>query len=140
MKKKCVAVLALFVSVLFINPALASVVAPATVPAESAEPAMANALDEFNSLTKKERKGRLKEVKKLVKEYKANKRDGLADDDNTILYAIIAVLLPPLAVYLKRETIDTSFWICFLLTLLFWLPGVIFALLIVFDVLGKKDV
>lgn len=43
---------------------------------------------------------------------------------------LFAILLPPLAVGLA-EGIGTSFWISILLTLLFWIPGVIYALIIV---------
>lgn len=42
-------------------------------------------------------------------------------------YIIIAILLPPLAVGLF-EGFHTPFWISILLTLLFWLPGVIYAI------------
>jgi uncharacterized membrane protein YqaE (UPF0057 family) len=41
--------------------------------------------------------------------------------------------LPPLAVYLKEGEVNSRFWISVILTLLFWIPGVIFALLVVFD-------
>jgi uncharacterized membrane protein YqaE (UPF0057 family) len=42
-------------------------------------------------------------------------------------------LLPPLAVYLHQGVINTKFWISILLTLCFWIPGVIYALLVVLD-------
>ncbi|MEZ4800109.1 MAG: YqaE/Pmp3 family membrane protein [Flavobacteriales bacterium] len=48
-----------------------------------------------------------------------------------MLLVIIALLLPPLAVYLSEGAINTNFWISLILTLLFWVPGVIFALYIV---------
>ena len=49
-----------------------------------------------------------------------------------LLLAILAVLLPPLAVFLKVG-LTKHFWINLILTLLFWLPGVIHAFLVVFD-------
>jgi len=49
-----------------------------------------------------------------------------------LLLAILAVLLPPLAVFLKVG-VTKHFWINLVLTLLFWLPGVIHAFLVVFD-------
>lgn len=55
------------------------------------------------------------------------------DNSNLLLLAILSFLLPPLAVYLVRG-IGNSFWIDLILTLLFWIPGVIFALIVVFDV------
>ncbi|NDK54396.1 YqaE/Pmp3 family membrane protein [Pontibacter sp. BT213] len=50
----------------------------------------------------------------------------------SIVEIILAVLLPPLAVFL-HDGIGTSFWISLILTLLFWIPGVIYALLVVTD-------
>ncbi|PZU11701.1 YqaE/Pmp3 family membrane protein [Sphingomonas sp.] len=44
---------------------------------------------------------------------------------------IAAVLLPPLAVYLARG-FGPAFWISAVLTLFWWLPGVIFALVMLF--------
>jgi uncharacterized membrane protein YqaE (UPF0057 family) len=43
---------------------------------------------------------------------------------------VAAVLLPPLAVYLARG-LGPTFWIGVLLTLFWWVPGVIYALAIV---------
>lgn len=48
-----------------------------------------------------------------------------------LLLVILAILLPPLAVFLV-DGIGTKFWISLILTLLFWLPGMIYALLVVF--------
>jgi uncharacterized membrane protein YqaE (UPF0057 family) len=45
----------------------------------------------------------------------------------TILALILAILLPPLAVFL-RFGLGPSFWIAVALTILGWLPGVVFAL------------
>ncbi|TAH03521.1 MAG: YqaE/Pmp3 family membrane protein [Sphingobacteriales bacterium] len=76
---------------------------------------------------------RIKEAKKELKKYKASKKDGNTskkETDQTLLI-ILCILLPPLAVYLKEEEINSKFWISLLLTLLFWLPGVIYALLVV---------
>ena len=91
-----------------------------------------DALKEFKSLSKHEKKGRIKEVKKTLKQYKADKRAGRAEpSDNTVLLVILAILLPPLAVYLHEGQINTKFWISILLTLLFWIPGVIYALIVI---------
>lgn len=51
-------------------------------------------------------------------------------DTDTLLLVILAILLPPLAVYLLKG-IGTEFWISVLLTLLFWLPGIIYALYLI---------
>ena len=109
------------------------------VPAASAlpvsnepDPATAkSAVSEFKNLSKKERKARIKEAKKELKAYKAAKRAGAEPSTNTLLLVILAILLPPLAVYLHQGEINTKFWISLLLTLLFWLPGVIYALIVI---------
>lgn len=54
-----------------------------------------------------------------------------------LLLAILAILLPPAAVFLKVG-IGTHFWISIVLTILGWVPGVIHAFLVVFDLLPKK--
>jgi uncharacterized membrane protein YqaE (UPF0057 family) len=92
------------------------------------------AVSEFNDLSKKEKKPRLKEVKKQLSLFKANKAKGMEADDRTILLVVLAIILPPLAVYLHQGAINTKFWISLLLTLLFWIPGVIYALLVVLGV------
>ena len=104
-----------------------------TAKTEPAPATVTTAVEEFRNLSKHERKSRIKEVKKLLKEHKADKRTGRAAETDIVLLAILAILLPPLAVYLKEEEINSRFWISLILTLLFWIPGVIFALLVVFD-------
>jgi uncharacterized membrane protein YqaE (UPF0057 family) len=73
----------------------------------------------------------LKEVKKEFKSYKKQKKAGKEPSTNTLLLVILAILLPPLAVYLHQGEINSKFWISLLLTLLFWLPGVIYALVVI---------
>jgi uncharacterized membrane protein YqaE (UPF0057 family) len=90
-----------------------------------------DALREFKSLTRVERKMRIAEAKKAVKEFKAQKAAGAAPSTNTLLLVILAILLPPLAVYLHEGVINGKFWLDLLLTLLFFLPGVIYALIVV---------
>lgn len=72
---------------------------------------------------------------KKIKALKQLKKQSKADDNADIalmLLVLLAILLPPVAVYMKRG-VGTPFWISIILTLLFWLPGIIYALLIVFD-------
>ena len=90
-----------------------------------------DALREFRSLSRVDRKMRMANVKKLIKEYKDEKKAGGEPSTNTLLLAILAILLPPLAVYLHEGTINDKFWLSVLLTLLLWLPGVIYALIVV---------
>ena len=54
-------------------------------------------------------------------------------DGETILHIVLALLLPPVAVFLKKG-IGKPLLISVVLTMLFFLPGSIYALLIV---LGK---
>ncbi len=60
------------------------------------------------------------------------------EDSNNSLFAVeliilvlLAFLLPPLAVYLSEGSWNTRCWISLLLTILFWVPGIIFALYVV---------
>jgi uncharacterized membrane protein YqaE (UPF0057 family) len=92
---------------------------------------LASALSEFRSLSRKERKERFKEMKKEVKAFKAEKRKGAEPSTNTLLLVILAILLPPLAVYLHQGEINSKFWIDLLLTLLFFIPGIIYALIVI---------
>ena len=89
-----------------------------------------NAVASFKSLSKAEKKARIAEVKQMMKDNKAEKAAG-DSGTNTILLAILAILLPPLAVYLHENAINTKFWLSLLLTLLFWIPGVIYALIVI---------
>ena len=54
-------------------------------------------------------------------------------DTNTLLLVIIAILLPPVAVFLKKGA-GMELVIGIVLTILFYVPGIIYALLVV---LGK---
>jgi len=115
---------------------------PAAAPATS-EPdpnAVKDAMNEFKHLSRSDRRSRLKEAKKMFKEYKAAKKRRDSDADlSLLLLAILAILLPPLAVYLKEGEFGVKFWISLLLLLLtlitwpLWFVGVVFALLVVFD-------
>jgi uncharacterized membrane protein YqaE (UPF0057 family) len=109
----------------------------AIVPSGEPDPAAVKAaVEEFKSLSKKERKARIKELRKELKAFKKEKKAGREPSDNTVLLCILAVLLPPLAVYLHEGEVNNRFWISLLLTLLFWLPGIIYALVII---LGDDD-
>lgn len=120
------------------SPVLATTVTepvPVSVPG-STEPTPAElkaAMESFRSLPRKERKDRIKDAKKMLKDYRADKRAGRAAETDQVLLAILAILLPPLAVYLKEGEVNSKFWLSLILTLLFWIPGVVYALLVVFD-------
>ncbi len=76
------------------------------------------------SMTKAERKEFKKEVKTALRD---------ANASTNIVEIILAILLPPLGVFLHEGDVNSRFWISLLLTLLFFIPGVIYALLVVTD-------
>jgi uncharacterized membrane protein YqaE (UPF0057 family) len=49
-----------------------------------------------------------------------------------VVLIILCIFLPPLAVYLFDGSITTNFWVDLILSLFFWLPGIIFAILVCF--------
>jgi uncharacterized membrane protein YqaE (UPF0057 family) len=51
--------------------------------------------------------------------------------DNKIVQIIAALILPPLAVYMKTRKIGGTFWINVILTLLGGVPGILHALYVV---------
>lgn len=89
------------------------------------------ALAEFKSLSKQERKQRIKDVKKELKVFKKEKRANRSANVEMWLLIVLAILLPPLAVYLHQGEINGKFWLSILLWFLFIIPGVIYALLVV---------
>lgn len=91
------------------------------------------ALLEFKLLPKKERKERVSKAKSYLKAMRTY--DDAESDGNLILLTILAILLPPLAVYLNHGEANGRFFLSILLTLLFWVPGIIFALLDVYDMI-----
>ena len=134
MIKRIILSLCLMTSLITVNvtPAKAiSLVTKTTLDSASTTEKVAatSALDEFKSLSKKERRSRIVEAKKAIKDFKKNRATDAST--NTLLLVILAILLPPLAVYLKEGQINSKFWISLLLTLLFFLPGVIYALFVV---------
>lgn len=124
------------------NNSSAAVIVPVTNSSEPNPEAVKAAIAEFKSLSRKEKKAKLKELKKeLFAQIKA-KKEGKETDTNTILLVILAILLPPLAVYLHQGEINIKFWITLILWLLAfvafiwvaWLPllaSIIYALFVV---------
>lgn len=113
--------------------ALASVPSSKKTTSSTESVPVKEAVRDFKHLRRSERKAKIREVKKAIRNFKAEKKSGRASDDQTVLLVILSILLPPLAVYLKEDEINSKFWIDLILTLIFWIPGVIYALLVVFD-------
>lgn len=82
--------------------------------------------------TKKKRS--LKLLRQGISDYQTqapidlHSNDQVADDTELLLYVILAVILPPLAIFLLYG-VGTEFIISLVLTILLWLPGVIYALI-----------
>lgn len=118
----------------------AAIVVPAT-PASSSDvtattPTEAEALaaareyrESLKEMSGKERRELKREQRKAVKAALTDYQDA---DTNTILLVILAILLPPVAVLVHQGELNSKFWIALLLTLLFYLPGLIYALLVIF--------
>ncbi|WP_407528269.1 YqaE/Pmp3 family membrane protein [Lacibacter sp. MH-610] len=89
------------------------------------------AMKEWNSLSAKQKRERYKAVKQEIKKYRKEKRRTGAADTDTLLLVILAIILPPLAIYLHQGEINNKFWLGLILTLLFWVPGIIYALIVI---------
>jgi uncharacterized membrane protein YqaE (UPF0057 family) len=96
---------------------------------------LSSAISELRHLTRADKRARIKEAKSVLKDFKAQQKAGNEPSTNTVLLVILAILLPPLAVYLHEGVINGKFWLDLVLTLLLFLPGVIYALIVV---LGKS--
>lgn len=88
------------------------------------------------SETSKKRVSKSAQEKKDKKSVKKNdSRLPGGSDAMFILAVILAILIPPLGVLVYTNIDWMKVLICFLLCLLFFLPGMIYALLVVFDVI-----
>ncbi|MFK8008892.1 MAG: YqaE/Pmp3 family membrane protein [Saprospiraceae bacterium] len=99
------------------------------VSSDEAKNTEADIMADWKNLSRKEKRAKKRALKKELKKLKKQKR---ATDDSTILIVILAILLPPAAVAVY-EGITNRFWISLLLTLLFFLPGLIYALIVVLE-------
>lgn len=135
MKKMAILLLAGSLILTGLPAAHATVVKPPVAAGTEPSPELVkSALADFENLSRKEKKERIREVKNELKAFKAARKAGKESDTNTLLLVLVAILLPPLAVYLYEGEINNRFWIDLILTLLGWLPGVIYALVLI---LGK---
>lgn len=131
MKKLIIYVLALVLMAPLTPQTAAAIVIPTTRHEEPRPEEVKSAVEAFNSLSRKERKQKIRQARQEIKAFKAARKAGQEPSTNTLLLVILAILLPPLAVYLHQGEINNKFWISLLLTLLFWLPGVIYALIVI---------
>lgn len=87
-------------------------------------------LKAFKSLSHKEQRLKMKEMKSVLKAFKADKKAGKDVDTDLILQVILGLFIPPLGVYLHEGEANNKFWISILLTvlglLIFGFAGVLF--------------
>lgn len=74
-------------------------------------------------------------TKEQEKKTQKSQNSGGSSDTMFILAVIFAILIPPVGVLIHTNIDWLKVLICLLLTLLFFLPGMIYALLVVFDVI-----
>jgi uncharacterized membrane protein YqaE (UPF0057 family) len=129
--KKSLLTIAFFAAITFVSTGLQAAILPPA--SNKTEAQIKEAVNEFNSLSKTEKKDRVSKVKTAIHQYKANLNNGERIDDNKLLAIIFAILIPPVGVVLHENKVTTKFWISLLLTFIFWLPGMIYSLLVVTD-------
>lgn len=86
------------------------------------------------TLNKQERKALRKEGRSERKELRQQLKETfrkVTAETSTLLLVIIAILLPWLAVLLHEGRANGKFWLSVLLWLLFYLPGLIYALVVI---------
>lgn len=126
MRKRFFILLAFIITAASFNNLSAVVIIPASTTTTEPDPAkIKEAVEAFRNLPKKERMEKLKQAKKEIKAFKKAKKAGREVDTNTLLLAILALFLPPLAVYLYYQEVNNKFWITLLLFVL-GLLGVFF--------------
>lgn len=124
-------------------PALSAATAPAlpvgavepgaTVTAGPATPPLSSRLETARAdqqLTRAQER-RYERVLKRVKSLEATQPAAARELD--VVALILAIFIPPLGVIVHEKTLNAKFWISLLLTLLFFFPGMIYAILVVTD-------
>jgi uncharacterized membrane protein YqaE (UPF0057 family) len=116
------------------TPSYAAVLPSSSLPAPASKPdpkEIRAAIKAFNALPKKEKKAKIKEARKAIKEFKQQKKRGMDPSTDTLLLVIIAIFIPPLAVYLHQGETNNKFWITTLLFVVGIIAGFIFSWLLI---------
>lgn len=112
-----------------------------TETADSAQEALAAYKAELATMTPAERRSlkreQKRELRQVLKQYKQDKNSGKASEFSQTALILFSII-PPLGVYLHQGEINEKFWIALLLTILLWLPGFIYAVLVVTGSISKK--
>ena len=78
--------------------------------------------EEYQALDRKEKRQVRKQIRKdLRKQLKEIRKQEKTSDDETIILAVLAVILPPLAIFIHDGDASNRFWF----TLLLWVGGLI---------------
>lgn len=112
----------------------AAVLPPSASPVNPDKPdraAIRAAIMEFKALPKKEKKLRVKKAKQALKDFRKEKRKGNDPEVETLLLVIIALFIPPLAVYLHQGETNQKFWITTLLFVVGLLGALLFSWLLI---------
>jgi len=133
MKKSIYTIIFSLSIAIFTSSVQAAILPPATIAENKTEAQINEAVNDFNQLSKSEKKERFSSVKTEINKYKSNLKNGEKIDDNKLLAIIFAILIPPVGVVLYENKVTTKFWISLLLTFIFWIPGMIYSLLVVTD-------
>lgn len=87
---------------------------------------IAKAKEQWKSMSRAERRQKTREFRKALR----NAADDISE--NTLLLVIVAILLPWLAVLLHQGEFNSKVLIALILWLLFYIPGLIYALIVIF--------
>lgn len=93
--------------------------------------ALHNFKAEKKTMTRKERRTTRKAIKKDLKS--AVKDFKQATDIDLTALIIITILIPPLGMYLYEGSATSRFWLSLILTLLFYIPGLIYTLIVILE-------
>ena len=96
--------------------------------------------ERLKNMTRKEKQALKREIRNInLSDYTKNlpayakEMDVMQDDisENLLVLVLITIFIPPLGVFLHQGGINNKFWISLLLTLLFYVPGLIYSLIVV---------
>lgn len=65
-------------------------------------------------------------------EFNANEYSFSSNAASDVVLVILSIFLPPVAVVVYEDSVTGNFWLDLVLTLLFWIPGMIYAFLVCF--------
>lgn len=94
---------------------------------------VASTVGAASSDAKVHRKQRKKLVQKMREQLRSYRKAGGSSVSRGIC-VLIAIFLPFIGVLVYENSVTVNFWISLILSFLFYLPGLIYALLVIFDI------